>query len=390
MLKSNVSYSTDKDSYEAGRACAEKAVVDLIETKVAFLFSSVKYDQYKLLDGAKSVLGTAPIIGCTSSGAIIVPDGVISSENGFAGMLAIGDNETAVGVAASEREKSPRETGRKVALDAMAKVGTDRSPAYFYMVASPAEEEEYAKGIADVIGNVPFFGGSAADDAAKEDWKIFTNDKCFTDGVAVAFFYTNKPMVNKYTGAYHETINSGVITKIKDKRQLVEIDGKLAINVYAKWTDKKVKELMGEKILTSATTSPLGVKDRLGNLIAIRQPMSTNEDFSINIGNNIAVNTAVIQMEASVDELIESTGKTLKQVRTNLTTEAGAYLLVHNASRKIAIGDRIEEVAKQLKREANGVPFLTVFTSGEYGSEDHGENTCGGLMLSFTGFAKNI
>ena len=48
-----------------------------------------------------------------------------------------------------------------------------------------------------------------------------------------------------------------------------------------------------------------------------------------------------------------------------------------------------DEVAKQLKKEAKGVPFLTVFTFGEYGTEDHGENTCGGLMLSFTGFAQN-
>lgn len=113
MLKSNVSYSTDKDSFTAGKACAEKAVVDLIETKVAFVFSSVKYNQNKLLEGAKSVLGTAPIIGCTSSGAIIVPDGVVSSESGFAGMLAIGDNETAVGVAGSERGKNPRENRKK-------------------------------------------------------------------------------------------------------------------------------------------------------------------------------------------------------------------------------------------------------------------------------------
>ena len=256
------------------------------------------------------------------------------------------------------------------------------------MVASPAEEEEYVKGIEDVIGCVPFFGGSAADDAVAGEWKIFTNDKCFSDGVAVAFFYTNKPMVNKYTGAYHETVNSGVITKIKGKRQLVEIDGKPAINVYAKWTGKKIKDLMGGNLLSSTITAPLGVKDRLGSLVAIRHPMAGNEDLSMNIGNNLAVNTAVIQMEATVDELIDSTGKTLKEVRTNLPTEAGAYLLIHCGGRKLGIGDRIDEVAKQLKKEAKGVPFITVFTFGEYGTEDHGENTCGGLMLSFTGIGK--
>lgn len=45
----------------------------------------------------------------------------------------------------------------------MEKAGQTAAPAYFYMVASPAEEEDYLKGIEDVIGRVPFFGGSAAD-----------------------------------------------------------------------------------------------------------------------------------------------------------------------------------------------------------------------------------
>ena len=42
MLKSNVSWSTDENSYNAGKECAKKAVVDLMETKVAFLFCSLK------------------------------------------------------------------------------------------------------------------------------------------------------------------------------------------------------------------------------------------------------------------------------------------------------------------------------------------------------------
>mgnify|MGYP000033184500 FL=1 len=388
MLKSNVSWSTDENSYNAGKECAKKAVVDLMETKVAFLFSSVKYNQEEMLEGAKSELGTAPIIGCTSSGGIIVPDGFITGENGFAGMLALGDPELTVGVAGSARGKNPRETGKKIALEAMHKAGKDTAPAYFYMVASPAEEEEYVKGIADVIGNVPFFGGSAADDTVEGKWSIFTNDTIFSDGVAVAFFYTNKPMANVYTGAYRETTNSGVITKISGKRTLVEIDGVPAMEKYAKWTGKKVKDMMGMNLLSATIPAPLGVKDRLGNLVAIRHPMVGNEDLSMNIGNNLAVNTAVIQMEATVDELIDSTGKALKEVNKELGTEAGAYLLVHCGGRKLGIGDRIDEVAKKLKKEAGNTPFLTVFTFGEYGTFDHSENTCGGLMLSFTGFGK--
>ena len=38
-MKANVAWSTDEDAYLAGKACAKKAVLDLVQTKVAFLFS---------------------------------------------------------------------------------------------------------------------------------------------------------------------------------------------------------------------------------------------------------------------------------------------------------------------------------------------------------------
>lgn len=388
MLKSNVGWSTNVDSYNQGKEAAAKAVVDLIQTKVAFLYTSVDCDVEKVLEGAKSELGTAPIIGCTSSAGIITQDGFISSENGFTGILALGDPDLQVGVASSPRNNNPRETGKKVAIEAMKNAGKTEKPKYFYMVASPAEEEEYIKGIQEIIGMVPVFGGSAADNTVEGKWSIYTNDKVFSDGVAVAFFYTDKEIENVFTGEYHETTNSGIITEIKGKRTLVSIDGEPAVKKYAEWTGKKLKDLDRDNLLVETITAPLGVKDRLGDLVAIRHPMFANKDNSMNIGANLAVNTAVIQMEASVDELINSTGKTMKAVNKKMSTEPGAYLLVHCGGRRLGIGDRIDEVAKQLKEESKGVPFLTVFTFGEYGVEDNGGNTTGGLMLSFTAFGK--
>ena len=388
MLKSNVAWSTNEDSYTQGKETAKKAVVDLVQTKIAFLYTSVDCDVEKVLEGAKSELGTAPIIGCTSSGGIIVPDGYITSDHGFTGILGIGDPNMAVGVAGSPRGNDPRETGRKVAREAMAKVGTDKAPSYYYMVASPKEEEEYVQGIADVIGEVPFSGGSAADNTVEGKWSIYTNDQIFSDGVAVAFFYTDTPIENEFTGAYHETTNSGVITKINGNRTLVEIDGVPAIQKYAEWTGKDPKDLMGNNLLSETITAPLGVKDRLGRFIAIRHPMYGNEDGSMNIGNNLAVNTAIIQMQGSVDELIEGAAKTAKILQNRLPGKAGAYLFIHCGGRKLAIGDRIDEVSKKIKKVVGDTPFIMAFTFGEYGDTDHAGNVCGGLMLSDTAFCE--
>ena len=388
MLKSNVAWSTNPDSFISGKETAAKAVKDLVQTKVAFLYTSAVNDVKKVLEGAKSELGTAPIIGCTSSGGIIVPDGYISSDNGFAGILALGDPELTVGVAGSAKTVNARETGRRVAREAMKNAEKACRPAYYYMVASPGEEEEYVKGISDVIGRVPFFGGSAADNTVTGEWSIFTNNEVFSDGVAVAFFYTDKPMANVYTGAYRETKDVGVITKLSGKRTLMEIDGVPAVKKYSEWTGKSVESLKGGNLLVETILSPLGVKDRLGDLVAIRHPMNGNDDLSMNVGNNMAEKTAILRMEGTVDELINSTGDTLKETRKELKDEVGAYLLVHCGGRKLGIGDRIDEVSAQLKKEAKGVPFMTIFTFGEYGVKDHGTNTCGGLMLSFTGFGK--
>ena len=132
----------------------------------------------------------------------------------------------------------------------------------------------------------------------------------------------------------------------------------------------------------------MGVKDRLGDLTAIRHPMNGNDDGSMAIGNNLAVGTAVVLMEATVDELISSVGKTLEELKAKMNGEIGALHLVHCGGRRAGIDARIGEVADLIKKTVGDIPFITEFTFGEYGYEDDGNNTCGGLMLSFTAFGK--
>ena len=388
MLKSKVGYSKIADAYEAGVETAKNST-DGISPKIGLLFNSVGYDQKKLMEGIKSVMPDVDVIGCTSSAGIITSDGgYMVDETGTAGMLTLDDEELTVACYGMPKGKSARETGREVALKALEKAGLDYAPDYFFMSASPAEEEEYIKGIQDIIGRVPCFGGSAADNTVEGKWSIFYNDTIFNDGVVAAFFYTGKDIATVYTGAYNETKDMGIITKLNDTRVLAEIDGVPATDKYKEWRGLDDEAVTGGNLLVTTIESPLGVKDRLGNLTAIRHPMNGNDDKSMNIGANLAVGTAVIRMEATVDELVNSTGKTLKELKKKCPN-AGAYLLVHCGGRRLGIGDeRMKEVYDQLKKEAGDVPFLVAFTFGEYGYADDQANTTGGLMLSFTAFEK--
>ena len=395
MLKSQVGYSINPDSYYAGVDTASQTIKDLANAKLGLIFTSVKNDTKEVLKGIKTVTDM-PIIGCTSSGCIMVKDGIISSKNGFTGMMALDDENLKVGVAGHAAGKDPRAIGRKVAIEAVQNAGTTRAPAYFYMVASPRQEEDYLMGIQDVIGRVPMFGGSAADDTVEGKWKIICNDKTFTDGVAVAFFYTDNEIATAYTGAYRETSNVGLITEVRDNRTLVSIDGVSALKKYASWIEENPQDLRGQNLLTASITKPLGVKDPLGNLMVVRHPMFGNDmgtrtvtDDTITLGNKVVEKTAIIQLESTVDELIYSTGETVKKAKEQLYSDPAAYFLVHCGGRKLAIGDRIDEVHKHILKETKNVPFITIFTFGEYGYSEHSANICGGLMLSFTAFGKN-
>ena len=394
MLKTKVGYSTLKDSYAKGKEAAKNANVGM-RPKLGMMYCSCNDDVEEVVSGAMSSMKGAPIIGCTSSGMIITNDGIIESEDGFAGLMSFDDKNMNIGVAAHKAGKNAREIGRKVARAAVENAGENYSPNYFYMVASPKEEEDYLMGIQDVIGRVPMFGGSAADDTVEGNWKIFCNDQVFQDGVAVAFFYTDNDIVTSYTGAYRDTENYGLITEVKNDRTLVKIDGVSALKKYADWIGKKPSELKGQNLLVASITKPLGVKDPLGNLTVVRHPMfgddmgtKTTTDDVINLGNKVVEKTAIVQLESTVDELIKSTKTTLKDVKSQLSTEPAGYFLVHCGGRKLGIGDRIDEVYKNLVEEAHGVPFITVFTFGEYGYDEHSANICGGLMLSFTAFGE--
>lgn len=386
MLKANVGSCTSLNSFEAGKLAGMKAIEGISNAKIAFMYSSVAYNQDELIKGAKEVLKGTPIIGNTSYTGIITPEGFITGD-AFVGIMAMDDDMT-VGVAGLPKGSDAISTGSEVAKKALENAAKIIPPDYFYMVAPPGEEEFYLKGITKVIGRVPFFGGSAADNSISGEWKLFTDEGSFADGVAVAFFYTKKPFANEFTGAYNETTKSGVITKVIGNRVLAEIDGKPSLEKYAEWSGKSTNDLQGMNLLAASVCAPLGIKDRLGDLIAIRHPMNGNEDNTMNLGNNLAVNTAVIYMESSVDELIASTGRTLNRLKEKLSVNAGAFHLVHCGGRRAGIDSRIDEVAKEIKAAAGDVPFIVEFTFGEYGYEQDGINTCGGLMLSFTGFSE--
>lgn len=391
MLKTKVGYSENVDAFASGAETAKMANV-IENPQVGLLFTSCVQDQNKIMEGAKSVLGDVPVIGCTSSAALCTQDGYLNKETGYSGMMLFGGDLEVVTAGSAQTSETPREVGRRVAKEAISKVkGADVEPDFFFMSASPANEEEYLEGIQDVIGNVPVFGGSAADNTVEGKWSILNDGEAFADGVTIAIFYTKGEMKNLYTGAYHETNNVGVITKVRDERTLVEIDHEPALKKYAEWTGKSVESLMGNNLLTETICAPLGVKDPIGKVTAVRHPMFGNDDLSMNIGANLAENTAVIQLSNTPEGILKANEETINNLNKLMVSEANSYFLVHCGGRRLGLAlSQIEDkIYPEVKKVIPNKEFLMVFTFGEYGMGDHSSNTVGGLSLSYTAFGGN-
>lgn len=389
-MQSFVATSTAATAAEAGREVAGKIKAGIADAKVAMAYGSCDYDSAELLAAIAEELPGVPVLGNTSFTGIITPEGYVGGDTPFVGILALGGDDVVIGTAGAPAgsDHCARCVGKNLAKAAMEAAGKDCAPAFWYMAASPAEEEYYIKGVTDIIGRVPFFGGSAADNEIAGKWWLYNGTETFQDGCVVAFFYTDAPMVNKFTGAYAETDKFGIVTKMDGDRGIAEIDGKPALDVYADWRGMDAESLLGAALLSESIVAPLGVKDRLGDLIAIRHPMNGNDDHSIAVGAKVAEKTAVILMDGDVDCLVGSVAKTAQDLKHNAEKvgagKPAAYFFVHCGGRRAGIAERIDEVADAFIAEADGVPFLAEFTFGEYGYEQDGCNSIGGLMLSFT------
>ena len=389
-MKALTGFSKNKNAYQAGLEAAKMAGKNK-DAKLVFAYMSCDYKIKDVIKGIKEVY-SCPVIGNTSFTGVIMPEGYIGGNEPFVGIMVLSDPSMVVGVGFADRKayQSARDAGEAVtkAARVMTKMPYNDEPDLMYMTASPTEEEFFLKGANRVVGRVPLFGGSAADNTISGNWSLYLDNKVTGEGVAVALIYMKNGFVNEFTGAYRETKDMGIITKVEGTRRLVSIDGVPAVKKYAQWRGRKPSEFMGAKLLSETITSPLGVKDRLGDLIAIRHPMNGNDDYSMNIGANLAEGTTVIRMEATVDELISSVGKTLKKLNSRCKKPVVAYHLVHCGGRRAGIDNRINEVYKEIKKNVGGVPFVMEFTFGEYGYVEDGNNTTGGLMLSFTAFTK--
>jgi hypothetical protein len=392
MLKATVFWSEKADAYKAGKESAEKALAELKEKPgLVVAFCTVHYDEADFAKGIRDVLGDIPLMGSTSFGGILTPGGYVHKETGVGGVMLLASPEMAFGVGGAEIGEDLRAAGQEAVRAAITQAGKSESDpvSALYLIPPPGTEERLIQGIEDVVGRVPLIGGSAANQGGEDPWKQFANDKVMVNGVVVGAIYSELPFGAAYSGYFKPTDNHGVITKVRDRRNLVEINGRQALDVYAEWRGMKVDDLMGGKILLESVPFPLGRRDIGADHWWIMHPVNANEDGSIDTGSDMAEGMGVTLMEASLDEVAQGASEVVKMTLDDLGGEAGAVIIGHCGGRAMALGtETMEKVGADIKAGLGDIPFIGWLTFGEQGYCKWAGTGAGGLMLNAIAFGK--
>lgn len=390
MLKAKVNYSVNLDDIEKSNDILKNINDD---DKVMFLYSSYDTNINDIIKNIKKNVDI-PIIGSTVS-CVMTDEYIESTNDGFLSSLVLSDPNLKVGLAIHEAGNDKRAIGRKVAIKAVEDAKSNRAPAYFYMVSTPNDEEEYLKGIQDVIGRIPVFGGGPSSINLDDNFKIFCKDKIIDDGIAVLFIYSDNEINTYLTSSYRETKNVGIITEVSDNKNIITIDKEPSLKKYAKWLGVDEANIQGKKIQDYSLLKPLGIKSPFDTLNIVRQPIYGDNhntkkisDDTILFSHIVKENTAIIQLETTKEEIIEKSIEKLKDLKKNMFREPACFFLILSDGYKKILGNDLNILYENIKKEAKNIPFIVIFTSTQYGYHTHSANCCGRLMLSYTGFSK--
>lgn len=362
-----------------------------------FLFSSIGYDEEKLLQEIRALLPGTKIYGGTSCLGPMTNDGFHVGEKASLAILGISSPQIILGVGgANLDELSPEEAGKEAVLAAIKNAGkeTTEKPNMVFITAAFGVEERILKGIEEVIGkDVPIFGGSSGDNEIKGEWRQYANDKVYKNGLALAVMYTDLKIGFAYEAGYPVTEKSGTVTKAEG-RVIYEINGRPAAEVYNEWTGGAFDTQMKQPgkvwgILAEATFYPIAkilrTPGREPFYLAVH-PLSILSDYSLEVFADMKNGDEIALLHGDWDVLLDRFRRTPAKVLEEFGIKKGEAifaLYTYCAGTMLAIPEEERPKMPLLVKEVIGdVPFIGTFTFGEQGFVPDIGNHHGNLVNS--------
>jgi hypothetical protein len=367
-IKAGVGMSYGEDAYAVGVNACQDAIEQLGDKNpdLLILFSSVKYDQEKMLSGVRSVAPNALLIGSSTSGEIITSGPV--KERSIS-IMAIKSPEVKYFTGVGENiSAGAREAGKVAADKVKAQAGSDLKAFVMIPDVLVGNGADIVRGVLDSLGShFPVVGGASGDDFAFKKTFQYVNDNIYSGSVVGLGLTGNFKMG---IGVKHGWIPVGEPMKITKSSGAViyEINNAPAIKIYEDYFGKEeAKILHTEPLAKLAITYPLGMKVAGSDELLIRDPMTVDEHGSITCAAEMPEGSEVRLMVGSKEEAVRVAKIAAEDAVAQLGGSTPKAVIIFNCiARNKLFGDRSgEEITAIQEAVGKEVPLIGFYTFGE-------------------------
>lgn len=367
-IKASVGTAYGDDSYLVGANACQDAIEQLGDKNpdLLIVFSSVKYDQQKMLNGVRSVAPGALLVGSSTSGEITT-QGPLKEHS--VTIMAIKSPEIKYFVGVGEDIASNPRSAGKVAADKVKGQTSDALKAFMMipdvLVGNGAD---IVRGVLDSLGaHFPVVGGASGDDFAFKKTYQYANDKIYS-GSVVGLGLSGNFRIG--IGVKHGWIPVGEPMKVTKSVGAVihEINNAPAVKIYEDYFGaEEAKVLHTEALARLAITYPLGMKVAGSDELLIRDPITVDKKGSITCAAEIPEGSEIRLMVGSREEAVKVARIAAQDAVAQLEGSAPKAVIIFNCiARNKLFGDKSGDEINAIQ-EAVGkqTPLIGFYTYGE-------------------------
>ena len=364
MIKTGEGRSNNLNATKAGEEACKQALSQTSDkADLIVVFSTVAFDQKKMLDGVRSVSKEIPLVGCSTSGEITDQGSVLK----HVAVMALSSDVIDFTIGINEgTDKDSQKTGEIVAKKIKEKAKQDVSLFMMFLDGLAENGAAAVRGVQEIFGkNFPIIGGSAGDDFLFQKTYQYYNDQVFTNSMV------GVGLSGKFSfgiGVKHGWEPIGLpmkVTKAKGGR-LIEIDNRPALSIYEDYFGKKAEELIKEPIAKMAYTYPLGMSVKASSEFLLRDVVIANEKKEITCAAEIPEGSEIRLMLGDQDKAIAAAKEAAKMALSQINGDPKAVFVFNCIARRKLLGARAgEEIEAVQDILGKNIPLIGFYTYGE-------------------------
>jgi hypothetical protein len=363
-----IGLSTSKDSLGAVREAVQRALNNLRRDTVdlAIVFSSAEFAHYGTLKAIGSLLGPAPIVGCSAQ-AIISREGVFER-----GIIVILFNFPA-GVfcnTACVKDLKPQEAlksgilfGEKLLYGSQNML---RDLAVIFSDRLMEEGQNLVYGLQEKLGkSFPLIGAAVSSNTRSSKGHLYFHHEVLTDA-AFGILWGGK--LSFGLGIKHGWKPLGkprTITKAVDNIAY-EIDGKPAAELYEEYLDCDLAALKKE-LKHISVLYPIGIYLQGGEEYLLRNVLGIQDDGSLALHGNITAGSKIRLMIGTKESCIDAAQQAVEEAKKGLLGRPPNFALIFESISRYKLLRR--DMAKEIEAIKAGlgkdVPIAGICTHGE-------------------------